>query len=350
MRERKIEKLDGSLIRFRRIPNGKADANDLMYSPVSLRLPGENYDWPEGGWATRQRIFDRHKAWTLGFFFFLQNDDEIPEVLRADSRRWGLAKDEFTATGNFPPVLYVREGRRLQSAFVLTERDTQPMPGSVRAPLHEDAVAICDYSLDSHGNAPPGPWHPGVTEGVFNWHVVPYQIPYGVMTPKELTNLLVPVAVSASHVAYSSLRMEPTWTALGEAAGAAAAQAVAAKRPVQAVDVPVLQAALQSANAITVYLSDIEPGSPWFRAAQHWGTRGAFHHLPEYENAPYAERGKSIKGQWLEAYPQHAVSPAEPMTDSLASQWVKLAGLSEKPPSEGKTRGEYLNQLYALLP
>lgn len=346
-----IRRVQNGIVKFTRIPNGKADVNDLMYAPVSLCMPGANYDWPAGDTGVRARIYERHKVWSLGLFWFLQNDPEVPQDIRLEASAWGLPKDEFVETGHFPPVLYVREGRRLKGSYVLTEADTQPTPGGVRAPLQHDSIAICDYSLDSHGNAPPTPYHPGVVEGAFNYSVVPYQLPYRVMVPAEVQNLLVPVAVSASHVAFSSLRMEPTWTALGQAAGIAAALGVRGSLAADQIPVREVQSLLHKSKALTIYVPDVPPDSPWFEAVQYFGNLGFFHDLPEYRNAPYPGRGKPLgKGQWLERYPQHDLRPLESMTQELAQQWVARAGLREGALSHvGLNRGDFLIKLRSLV-
>ena len=332
---------------FRRIPNGKAELRDIGQCPVELSLPDESAEWLKGDAASRPQIIERRKEQILGLVWFLQQDPEVPTAIREQLGRWGLAKDEFSGSAHLPPTLYWRDGRRLKGDFVLTAKDTQPTPGGVRAPRHKDAVAVSDYPLNSHGVHPPELRPPDV-EAAFNVSVLPYQIPYRVMLPEKLQNLLVPVAVSASHTVYSSLSMEPTWTALGQAAGIAAAQMVHRKIAAQEVDVAKLQDTLHDANAITVYLSDILPGSPYFRAAQYFGTLGFFGNLPEYRNAARGESPKPLMGQWREAYVQHALSPAGMMTGELAGQWAKLAGLDEVPPFHGSTRGDYLNALYLL--
>lgn len=346
-------KILDSIVRFRVIPNSKADVNDFFFSDKSLRLPGENYDWPDGSAATRAAIFKRHKDYSLGLFYFLQNDPEVPEHVRLEARRWALPKDEFEAYGNFPPVLYIREGRRMLGKFVLTEKDTQPVDSSVRSPVYTDGIAICDYSLDSHGVSPGGGRYPQMSEGVFNYYVQPFQIPYRCLLPGNVEGLLVPVALSASHVAYSAVRMEPVWTALGQAAGLAAAQAVEQHQDVESIDISVLQNSIHKADGITVYLSDVLPGSPYFKAAQYFGTRGYFHYLPEYQNCSYASRGQLLgKGQWLKAYLNHAVSPDIKMDTALLHQWLAKAGKQNQRLNTAylaMTRGEFLNQLYKQL-
>jgi len=350
-----VTSVDEGIVRFTEIPNGKVDVNDLMYSPFSLRLVGENYDWPEGSPHVRQQIFDRHKSYSLGLFYFLQHDPEVPKDIQQEARHWGLPKDEFQEYGHFPPALYVREGRRLLGDYVLTEHHTQPDSGSVRAPICHEAIAICDYSMDSHGNGREISYHPGVTEGVFNAFVVPYQISYKVMLPPKTDGLLVPVAVSASHVGFSSLRMEPTWTALGQASGIAAAQSIVQEKELRDIDINQLQKKLHAAGAITFYTSDVLPGSPYFSAVQYFGNRGFFQHLPEYQNVPYNGRGKKgdLPGQWLEAYPYHTISPEKNMTSKLADYWLEQAEIASAVQeflniTEMK-RGEFLNKLFEYI-
>ncbi|MEQ8879221.1 MAG: FAD-dependent oxidoreductase, partial [Cyclobacteriaceae bacterium] len=349
----KITGFVNELIAVNRIPNGKADINDKMYSLYSLRLPGENYDWPNGGPLTRQKIFERHKSYTLGFLYFLQNDPEVPDKIREETSEWGFAKDEFPEYDHFSPALYVREGRRLKADFVLTEQDLLPTDESVRSPLKKDAIAICDYSMDSHGNTPPSSMHPDITEGVFNAYVVPYQIPYSVMVPKEVDGLLVTCAVSASHVAFSSLRMEPTWCALGQAAGMAAAMSLDGGL-VRKVDISILQQKLHQKGCMTVYVSDISPDSPHFEAVQYFGTQGFFNDLPEYKDVPHIGRGGKggLPGQFILKYPYHDLSPDKILDKELAMKWTRMAGISidRLQWTPGKTtRIEFLNKMYSQI-
>ena len=354
MQAGKITELDNQIVKIRPIPNQKADFNDLMYSPVSLRLPGENYEWPEGDAQVRQKIFERHKTYSLGLLYFLQHDEAVPANIRKETLAWGLPKDEFQDSGNFPPMLYIREGRRLLGDFVLTEHDTQPQTGFIRARHNPDAIAICDYSLDSHGNAPPGNLHPLITEGVFNRWVQPYQIPYQVTVPAAVDGLLVSCAVSASHVAYSSLRMEPTWAAIGQAVGLAAAQSIKANREVRAIDIGRLQKRLHELGAMTIYLGDVGPASPYFADAQYFGTKGYFHQMPEYRDMPYIGRGggKGMRGQHIHAYPYHDIHPEKMMDEELAKHWWKKAGLYDNPPKwdiKEMSRGGFLKKLKVYL-
>lgn len=356
IRRGEVKAVAEGIVRFRGIPNEKADVNDVMGAPFSLRLMGASDRWPEGSPEERARIFDRHRSYTFGLFYFLQNDPELPPSIRDEARRWGLPKDEFTESGNFPPVLYVREGRRMLGDFVFTERDTQPTTQSVRAPLYTDGVAVGDYPIDCHGERAPGAFNPGVTEGAFAFASAPFQVPYRAMIPKNVDGLLVPVAVSASHVGFSAIRMEPTWTALGQAAGLAAAMAARGGGvAVRDVDVQGLQQRLHEAGAITVYFSDVMPDSPDFKVAQFFGTRGYFHDAPGIGRA--GEQGRqSLRGQHLSAFPHHAAELQKPIDRALAEHWKALlpnAGARARAISDvtlsadGKlTRGGFLRRLY----
>ena len=342
-----ITKIDWQIIGIRGIPNNKADFNDKLYSPVSLRLMGENDEWPEGDPATRRRIFNRFKDYSLGLIWFLQNDPELPKTIRDEALQWGLPKDEFQEYGNFPPFLYVREARRMVGDYVFIEPGTQRAPGAVRAVLNTRSIAINDYSMDSHGVAPPDAYYPDVTEGAFNYYVLPYQIPYDVIVPANVEGLLVPVCVSASHVAFCSIRMEPTWTALGQAAGIAAALSLQQKVSLEQVEVLDIQGKLHQKGAVTFYVTDVLPGHPAFEAAQYFGTRGFFHSLISSDSVAFEGRGEYLIGQWHGPHPHHQVGVDQIMDNQLAAHWNELAG--QKLDHKNKTRGQFLIELYDLL-
>jgi hypothetical protein len=348
------------ILRTRWMPNEKADINDIKGAPLRMSLMGENYDYPDGDYAARERIVARHRDYTLGLIWFLQNDPEVPAAIRAEASEWGLAKDEFEETGHFTPQLYIREARRIVGEYVFTERDALMGAGSVRAPLHKDSIAIGDYSLNCHGEQPPGKFHPSVAEGDFSYPTVPFQIPYGVIVPRKVANLLVPVAVSASHVGYSALRLEYTYTAMGQAAGIAAHVALARNVPVNKVPVEEVQKILHERGAYTVYFADVDARSPYFRAAQYFGTRGFFHHLIDPRQITFTPPKPLRPGhQYSEAMPQHAAALDQPVDEKLARHWIGLlpsAALRERANAnaalraDGRlTRGEFLRRLYQLV-
>lgn len=334
------------------LPNNKYDINDVSRGLVRLSLPGENLAWPDGDAAARTAVFDAHVRWNAGLLYYLQTDDAVPAKFRDEARRWGWCRDEFADTGHLPPQLYVREARRMRGAYVFTQRDVAAAPGDARSVLRADAVAVGDYGANCHGTAHEGPRAGGKHTGEFYLGVAPYQVPYGVLVPKDVSNLLVPGAVSASHVGFCCLRYEPIWAALGQAAGHAAHLALDGGGAVGAVSPAAVQARLHRAGAATVYVSDVPPGSPDFAAVQWWGTAGGLHGLHPAPGKP-GQRGKNILGQYFEAYPGHAAELAERLTPELAGRWGKLAAVlgvkaDGLPAADGTvTRGDWVRAAYA---
>jgi hypothetical protein len=227
------------------IPNDKTDTNNN--GAFSTDYIGGNYAYADGDYATRARLWQDHVDYVQGFLYFLQHDPQVPSGLHAAMASWGLCKDEFTDTGHWPHQLYVREARRMVGEYVVSQKDIQTDL------LKPDVVGMGSYNSDSHNiqrivNAEGF----AENEGDMQVSVTPYQIPYRVMLPRraEATNLLVPVAFSASHVAYSTLRMEPQYMIIGHAAGVAAKMAIDANIPVQAVSPAALKTKLQSQRAV----------------------------------------------------------------------------------------------------
>lgn len=204
------------------LPNHKTDVN-INPRPLGFPFPEENVGYVEGDDVKRQRICERHRNLTLGLLWFLQNDDEIPEPHRAIAQQYHLPLDEFTDNGHFPFQLYVREARRLVGEYTLTEHDMTSSAGE--HPGHIDTIAIGEFPIDSFPCRKRQPGDTVVLEGylgMLDSITRPYKIPYRIMIPKSINGLIVPVAASTTHVAFSSIRMEPTWMALGQAAGVAA--------------------------------------------------------------------------------------------------------------------------------
>jgi len=231
------------------IPNGKADFNNN--GAFSSDYIGKNYDYPDGDYATRARIWQEHIDYQQGFYYFLANDPRVPPTLQQEVREWGLPRDEYEDTGHWPNQLYVREARRLVGDFVLTQKDLQT------ALTKPDAIGMGSYNSDSHNiQRFVNPQGFAENEGDMQVPVTPYQIPFAIVLPKraEATNLLVPVCFSASHVAYSSARMEPQYMIIGHAAGIAAAMAVKSGRPVQDTPLPSLLKTLKDEGAVFEYL------------------------------------------------------------------------------------------------
>ncbi|HZR95240.1 MAG TPA: FAD-dependent oxidoreductase, partial [Gaiellaceae bacterium] len=208
---------------------------------------GGSTRWPEAGYAERERIYREHLDYVQGLLVFLATSPRVPENVRMEMQQWGPCRDEFTDHDGWPHQLYVREARRMQGAYVLTEHDL------VEARAHDDVVALGSYNIDIREVERTWRYLPEFTrvpavfnEGYLSVAVPPYAIPYRALTPlrDEATDLLAAVCVSASHVAFSSLRMEPTYMLLGHAAGLASAQAARRGVAVQDVDVDELQRSL----------------------------------------------------------------------------------------------------------
>jgi hypothetical protein len=300
----------------------------------------------------RGKTFDDHLRWNAGLLFFLQNDKAVPAKFRQEAATWGWCRDEFTDNAHLPPQLYVREARRMVGQRIFTEKDTDYAPNDVRAVLHTDSIAIGDYGPNCHGTGHEGSRFGGKHTGEFYKKVAPYQIPYGTLVPRDVENLLVPVAVSSSHVGFCALRLEPIRMSLGEAAGHAAHLVRADRTVVQRVSVAKLQARLHEQGAATIYVSDVPPGHPDFAAVQWWGTQGGLRGLAPAPAEP-RQRGANLTGQYFEAFPIHEAGLDRPLEESVRTQWMALAKKllipEEKlPPAEGKvTRGEWVRAVWA---
>ncbi len=233
-------RVDRNALNLAPLPNGKYDANNGEYPWQSTDWVGHSDAYPEATPEERERIRREHLEYVQGLLYFLQNDPGVPEDLRQDALRYGLPGDEFPDTGHWPNHMYVREARRMVGVHVFTEKD------ATDDPYKPDGIAIGSYTLDSHGCSfvQREGKRPAI-EGGLGVRVNPYEIPYGVLVPREVENLLVPVACSGSHVGYSTLRMEPVYMMLGHAAGVAAHLARAAGVPVQRLDVQQLRARLR---------------------------------------------------------------------------------------------------------
>src|SRR5688500_6086686 len=208
--------------KFDPIPNRKTDSNN--HGPFSSDNIGFNYDYPEASYERRREILREHETYQKGWLYFIANDPRVPKDVREEMRRWGLPKDEFTDNGGWPHQIYVREARRMVGAFVMTEQEltkARPTPHS---------VGMGSYTIDSHNVqryvTPDG----GVqNEGDIGVSTNgPYAIAYGSLIPRrdQADNLLVPVCVSSSHIAFGSIRMEPVFMVLGQSAATAAAMAI----------------------------------------------------------------------------------------------------------------------------
>ena len=225
--------------KFDLLPNRKTDTNN--HGPFSFDNIGMNYDYPEASYERRREIIHEHRDYQQGLLWFLANDPRVPADVRDEANRWGLPKDEFKDNGHWPHQIYVREARRMVGAFVMTENELtkkKPTP---------DSVGMGSYTIDSHNVrryvTPEGNVQ---NEGDIGVPISPYSIAYGALVPKrgEIANLFAPVACSATHIAYGSIRMEPVFMILGQSAATAAALAIDGNLAVQDVPYAALRARL----------------------------------------------------------------------------------------------------------
>jgi len=227
------------------IPNHKADFNNN--GPFSTDYIGHSWKYPEASYPEKAAIWQAHLEYTQSLLYFVSHDEAVPASLRAEIDTWGLPKDEFADTGHWPNQLYVREGRRMLGAYVIRQSDLQTER------TKPDSIGMGSYNSDSHNlqrvDLPDGTVR---NEGNVEVQVQPYEIPYRSITPgkTELQNLLTPVCLSATHSAYSSVRMEPQYMMIGQAAGVAAALAIQEHVPVQDISIAELQARLCAHGAI----------------------------------------------------------------------------------------------------
>jgi hypothetical protein len=218
------------------LPNRKYDANNS--GPAGSDNTGMNYKYPDASYEERKAIVAEHRQYVEGLFYFWSTDPEVPAHARAFIAPFGYAKDEFVDNQNFPDMVYVREARRMVGEFVMTEKDV------LRPKRVKDSVGLGSYYIDSHNTMryvahdADGKAYVQNEGNVQKRPKKPYPISYRSLIPKakQATNLLVPVAMSASHVAYGSIRMEPVFMILGQAAGTAAALANESGADVQTLD------------------------------------------------------------------------------------------------------------------
>ncbi|MCB1079413.1 MAG: FAD-dependent oxidoreductase, partial [Verrucomicrobiae bacterium] len=309
--------------------NAGPNLKSHMNSPI---LPGENQAYPEASWAEREKIIGRHKNFALGLIWFLQNDESVPEGKRQEFRQWGLAKDEFADHGHIPYEMYVREARRLVGRHVITEHDGMLAKDYRRSPLHADSVAVTDWYMDSHSctmDSRPGFKYDGKL--ILTEESRPMQIPYRAMLPQGVDNLLVPVCLSSTHIAWGALRLEPVWMQTGEAAGVAAAMAKVAGVAPAELDSEVLVRELARRGHLISFFNEpkVDPAKPEVVAAQFFGTRGFF---PSYDaklDAPLAESTARVWAGALDRVDAEDYDPAE------TARQIAAANQAGGPPANG---------------
>ena len=305
-----------------RVPNHKTDANNQHQAFISTDLPEENWPWPTAGWNWRDRYAERLKEYTLGLFWFAQNDKELPAHFRKAAAEWGLAKDEYEDNGHFPRQVYVREGRRFEGVYFFTANDAIPVASGARPPLHSSSITASHYALDSHAvlKREAGKIH---LDGFISYPTAVYTVPLGVIMTREVDNLLLPVPVSGSHIGFSTLRMEPCWMAMGQAAGVVSSLAIDEDVKVRNIDVQRMQDILVGQQATLMYYKDVRYTDPAFPLVQFMGLRG---YLPE----------------WTARLQDKADA-------ATIGEWSKISGMKLAAAPDSITRLELLKQLYRQI-
>jgi len=301
------------------IPNGKVDANNQHAALISTDLPEENYYWPKANWAWRDKFTLRLRSYILGLLYFAANDDALPADFRAKVSEWGFANDEYIDNQNFPRQVYVREGRRIIGAHVFTANDALSVQGNERPPVYKNSITAGHYSLDSHATLKRENGKP-VLEGFLSYKTKPYTVPIEVMYNDKIKNVLCPVPVSGTHIGFSTLRMEPCWMALGQAAGVTAALMQKSKLTTKNLPVLAVQKILLEQKATLIYFEDLTINDPDFAMVQLMALRG---YLPNFK-----------------------ANLEEKIDSETFSKWEKMSGKKLPVNIQAPTRREVLKHIY----
>jgi hypothetical protein len=256
--------------KFDPIPNHKTDTNN--HGPMSTDNIGMNYDYPDASYERRREIIREHETYQQGWLYFIANDPRVPDDVRREMSRWGLAKDEFADNGHWPHQIYVREARRMIGRSVMTENELLK-----RRPVLE-SVGMGSYGIDSHNVqryiTPEGHVQNEGDIGVSTQG--PYQIALGSIQPKkeQCENLLVPVCVSSTHIAFGSIRMEPVFMILGQSAATVASMAIENGQAVQDVQYQQLRERLLADRQVLEAPAGTAPPRSAIRAARLAGSGG----------------------------------------------------------------------------
>lgn len=300
------------------------------------QLVGEHTAYPEADWAERGRIIDAHWQALQGCLYFLRTDPSVAEETRRRWQGWGLAADEFTDNGHRPYEIYARETRRLNGRYLFTGHDAALAPGLDRAPVHGTAIAATEWYIDSHAcsfERVGASRHEGKV--VLHVETFPGMVPYEALLPRELDNLLVVNCVSSTHLGWNTIRLEPTWMNLGEAAGWALVLARRAGVEPAAVDRRRLVRRLAESGVMVSFCNDVGVAGreAWVPAVQYFGTQGFF---PGYDARPRAPLGRATAALWVSAAARIAAGEHDPMRS--VRQLHALTAAADEPITAGELR------------
>ncbi|MDI1314011.1 FAD-dependent oxidoreductase [Prosthecobacter sp.] len=286
------------------MPNRKTDTNNNF--AISTDFIGQNFGYPDGDYATRAKIWQAHVDWQKGLMWTYAYHPRVPEKIRTAFQKFGLSKDEFKDNGNWPRQLYVREVRRMVGGYVMSEKNCK------RREIVEDSVGMGAYNMDSH-NVQRYITKEGFVrnEGDIQIGTRPYPISYRSITPKaaECTNLLVPICLSATHISYGSIRMEPVFMVMGQSAATAAVLAIESDKDLQQIDLAKLKEKLLADGQVLDFESPPMPEHVSISKeklggivvddseAELTGFSSEGHGTPGFVGAGYRHDGDTAKGE-----------------------------------------------------
>ncbi len=285
------------------------------------KLVGQQDPYVEGDWDARRAVTERHREATLALLYFLQHDPSVPAAIREEWKRFGLPKDEFPDNGYMPYEIYARETRRIRGRAVFTEHDAQLAPDLARAPVHPDSISITEWFLDSHACTPrevPGSEMEGKV--MLKNQTFPGQVSYLTILPEGFKNFVVPVCLSSTHVGWGTIRLEPTWMSLAEAAAYALAIAKRDGSTVAEIDIDALVRLLAERRFMLSFFNDVEgqEDADWFPAIQYLGTQGFF---GSYDAQPCALLTEHLASAWIEHAERLARGETRDATEAARKIW-----------------------------
>lgn len=341
------------ILKFDLMPNHKTDINNG--GGFSTDMIGRNWEYPDGDYATRERIQKEHELYNKGLLYFIGHDPRIPDSVRLFMLNWGYPKDEYADNGHWSPQMYIREARRMRGAYVMTQANCE------RKEIVTDGIGMAAYGMDSHNTQRLVINGMVKNEGdVEKGGAGPYPIAYRSLTPKEseCKNLLVPVCLSASHIGYGSIRMEPVFMVLGQSAAIAAAFAVDGRTTVQQVDVRKIQALLAAnplLNGSTPEILVDNDDSTHVEITGKWALKKGGTYGPSAFYSVVNDQPKSVKfipevkksgsyDIYTYVLPRiNNISPATKVTVFDGRQSKEISIIKEKVIVNGQTSGEWVH-------
>ena len=319
------------------MPNQKFGMNEP-------KLIGKQDPYVEGDWEARRRVTGQHSDATLALLYFRQHDPSVPESTRQEWLQYGLPRDEFAKNGHMPYEIYARETRRIRGRSVFSENDAQLASGLDRAPVHPDSISITEWFLDSHA-CTPRQVSGSEMEGkvMMKNQTFPGQVSFQTILPEGYKNLLVPVCLSSSHVGWGTIRLEPTWMSIAEAAAYAVAIAKQGDLAVSEIDTDTLVRLLADRGFLLSFFNDVEghEEADWFPAIQYLGTKGFF---ATYDARPSALLTDSLAAIWIELTARLVQGPIMDATNA-----ARITRVAEKKESKPVTAHNFARRLADAL-